>query len=45
MSVECKEFGYWQGYRCHLITLKNKNGFILLETALKHFLKCTAFCK
>lgn len=27
MSVECKEFGYWQGYRCHLITLKNKNGF------------------
>lgn len=27
MSVECKEFGYWQGYRCHLITLKNKDGF------------------
>lgn len=27
MSVECKEFGYWQGYRCHLITLKNKNGW------------------
>ncbi len=26
MSIECKEFGYWQGYRCHLITLKNKNG-------------------
>lgn len=27
MSAECKEFGYWRGYRCHLITLKNKNGF------------------
>lgn len=26
MSIECKEFGYWQGYRCHLVTLKNKNG-------------------
>lgn len=26
MSVECKKFGYWQGYRCHLITLKNKSG-------------------
>lgn len=26
MSIECKEFGYWQGYRCHLITLTNKNG-------------------
>ncbi|MBD5128388.1 MAG: galactose mutarotase [Ruminococcaceae bacterium] len=25
--VECKEFGYWQGYRCHLITLKNKDGY------------------
>lgn len=24
--IECKEFGYWQGYRCHLVTLKNKNG-------------------
>ena len=26
MSIECKEFGYWQGYRCHLVTLKNANG-------------------
>lgn len=26
MSIECKEFGYWQGYRCHLVTLTNKNG-------------------
>ncbi|MDE7360736.1 MAG: galactose mutarotase [Oscillospiraceae bacterium] len=26
MSVECKEFGYFQGYRCHLVTLKNKKG-------------------
>lgn len=26
MSAECKEFGYYQGYRCHLVTLKNKKG-------------------
>lgn len=26
MSIECKEFGYWQGYRCHLVTLKNAKG-------------------
>lgn len=27
MSVEWKEFGYYLGYRCYLVTLKNKNGF------------------
>lgn len=27
MSVECKEFGYFRGYRCYLITLKNQNGY------------------
>ena len=34
MSVECKEFGYWQGYRCHLVTLKNKNGWTAAFTDL-----------
>lgn len=27
MSVEWKEFGYCHGYRCYLVTLKNKNGY------------------
>lgn len=27
MSIEWKEFGYYRGYRCCLITLKNKSGF------------------
>lgn len=27
MSVEWKEFGYYHGYRCYLVTLKNKNGY------------------
>ncbi len=27
MSVEWKEFGYYNGYRCYLITLKNKSGY------------------
>ncbi len=27
MSVEWKEFGYYNGYRCYLVTLKNKNGY------------------
>lgn len=26
MSIEWKEFGYYRGYRCSLITLKNKSG-------------------
>lgn len=25
--IECKEFGYWQGYRCHLVTLRNEKGW------------------
>lgn len=27
MSIEWKEFGYHLGYRCYLVTLKNKNGY------------------
>lgn len=27
MSIEWKEFGYYRGYRCSLITLRNKSGF------------------
>lgn len=27
MSIEWKEFGYHLGYRCYLVTLKNKSGY------------------
>lgn len=27
MSVEWKEFGYYRGYRCYLVILKNKSGY------------------
>lgn len=27
MSIEWKEFGYYRGYRCSLVTLKNKSGY------------------
>ena len=27
MSIEWKEFGYYLGYRCYLVTLKNKSGY------------------
>ena len=27
MSVQWKEFGYYLGYRCYLVTLKNKSGY------------------
>ena len=27
MSIEWKEFGYYLGYRCYVVTLKNKSGY------------------
>lgn len=32
MSIETREFGYYRGYRCDLITLKNSNGITAAVT-------------